>query len=112
MADREKVRLRKGDFAFLQGGRPDGLYALDDGKLEVLCAPKDYEGLDSNILLSKSVGVAVVTERGPLLRGAYQLRGTRCGKQNCKCTQGELHPTAVLVISEDGKRRSYYVRPS
>jgi len=26
--------------------------------------------------------------------------------------RGELHPTAVLVVSEDGHRRSYYVRPS
>lgn len=52
----------------------------------------------------------LVTERGPLLRAAFQLRGTRCGKKNCKCTEGELHTTAVLVVSEDGKRRSYYVR--
>lgn len=54
----------------------------------------------------------LVAERGPLLRGAFQLRGTRCGKKNCKCAQGELHPTAVLVVSEEGKRRSYYVRPA
>lgn len=52
----------------------------------------------------------LVTERGPLLRAAFQLRGTRCGKKNCKCTEGELHTTAVLVVSEEGKRRSYYVR--
>ena len=54
----------------------------------------------------------LVAERGPLLRGAFQLRGTRCGKKNCKCTRGELHPTAVLVVSEEGIRRSYYVRPA
>jgi len=54
----------------------------------------------------------LIAERGPLLRGAFQLRGTRCGKDNCKCARGELHPTAVLVVSEEGKRRSYYVRPS
>ena len=53
----------------------------------------------------------IVQERGPLLRGAFQLRGTRCGKENCRCTQGELHTTAVLIVSEDGDRRSYYVRP-
>ncbi len=52
----------------------------------------------------------LVTERGPLLRAAFQLRGTRCGKKNCKCTEGALHTTAVLVVSEEGKRRSYYVR--
>ena len=54
----------------------------------------------------------LVAERGPLLRGAFQLRGTRCGKENCKCAHGEQHTTAVLVISVDGKRRSYYLRAS
>jgi len=53
----------------------------------------------------------LAAERGPLLKGAFQLRGTRCGKDNCKCSRGELHTTAVLVVSEDGTRRSYYVRP-
>ena len=52
----------------------------------------------------------LVAERGPLLRGAFQLRGTRCGKESCKCTRGELHTTAVLVVSEGGERRSYYLR--
>ena len=52
----------------------------------------------------------LVAERGPLLRGAFQLRGTRCGKDNCKCNQGELHTTAVLIVSEGGGRRSYYLR--
>jgi hypothetical protein len=52
----------------------------------------------------------IVTERGPLLKAAFQLRGTRCGKDNCKCNDGDLHTTAVLVVSEEGKRRSYYVR--
>ena len=54
----------------------------------------------------------LVTERGPLLKGAFQLRGTRCGKGHCKCTQGELHTTAVLIVSESGNRRSYYLRAS
>ncbi len=49
-------------------------------------------------------------ERGPIVKGNFQLRGTRCGKDNCKCNQGELHSTAILVVSEAGKRRSFYVR--
>lgn len=53
----------------------------------------------------------LVAERGPLLQGSYLRHGTRCGKPNCKCMQGELHNTAVLAVSEDGKRRSIYVRP-
>lgn len=54
----------------------------------------------------------LVAAHGPLLKGAFQLRGTRCGKDTCKCARGELHPTAVLVVSEEGRRRSYYVRPA
>lgn len=59
-------------------------------------------------ILKRSEGL--VTERGPLLKAAFQLRGTRCGKDNCKCMKGDLHTTAVLVVTEKGKRRSYYVR--
>lgn len=49
-------------------------------------------------------------ERGPLVRGAFQTHGTRCGKPNCKCLKGDLHKTAVLVVSEEGTRRNIYVR--
>jgi hypothetical protein len=49
-------------------------------------------------------------ERGPLVRGLFQAHGTRCGKPNCKCLKGDLHQTAVLVVSEEGKRRNIYVR--
>jgi hypothetical protein len=52
---------------------------------------------------------SLVDERGPLVRGVLQLRGTRCGKPNCKCIEGELHSTAVLVVSKEGKRRDIYV---
>jgi hypothetical protein len=61
-------------------------------------------------LVSKTEQLMV--ERGPLFRGAFQLRGTRCGKDGCKCNRGGLHTTAVLVVSEDGKRRSFYLRPA
>lgn len=62
----------------------------------------------ARLLLSRAQDL--VGERGPLLRGSFQLRGTRCGKDNCKCTKGELHTTAVLVVSEGGKQRSFYLR--
>lgn len=52
---------------------------------------------------------SLVDERGPMVRGVFQTHGTRCGKPNCKCTQGDLHPTAVLVVSHEGKRRTVYV---
>lgn len=52
---------------------------------------------------------SLVDERGPLVRGVFQSHGTRCGKPNCKCTKGDLHPTAVLAVSEEGERRNVYV---
>jgi hypothetical protein len=40
----------------------------------------------------------------------YQLKGVRCGKENCRCTVGELHgPYWYAYWSEGGKTRSQYV---
>lgn len=54
----------------------------------------------------------IVAESGPLLTGTYLSSGTRCGNPNCKCARGELHDTGVVVMNEDGKRKSVYVRKS
>ncbi len=64
---------------------------------------------DLETRLSSLLG-SLLAEREPLVRGAFQTHGTRCGKPNCKCLQGELHPTAVLVVSEEGQRHNIYVR--
>lgn len=41
----------------------------------------------------------------PTVKGTvYELR-RKCGKPNCKCQQGYLHATMVLVASEGGKKR-------
>jgi len=53
---------------------------------------------------------SLVSERGPVLKGTFHLGGTRCGKDNCRCGQGELHTTAVLAVSDKGDRRTFYVR--
>jgi hypothetical protein len=53
---------------------------------------------------------SLVSERGPVLKGTFHLGGTRCGKDNCKCGQGELHTTAVLAVSDKGDRRAFYLR--
>jgi hypothetical protein len=52
----------------------------------------------------------LLAERGPLLRGAFRIGGTRCGKAGCKCNEGELHTTALLLVSVDGVRRNFYIR--
>ena len=40
----------------------------------------------------------------------YRLEGVRCGKQGCRCADGELHgPYWYAYWSENGKTRSQYV---
>ena len=40
----------------------------------------------------------------------YRLERVRCGKENCKCADGELHgPYCYAYWSEGGKTRSKYV---
>ena len=41
----------------------------------------------------------------PLVKGTvYELK-RRCGKPGCRCQQGHLHATMVLVSSEGGRKR-------
>lgn len=51
----------------------------------------------------------LLSQRGPVVKGLFQLNATRCGNPNCKCARGQLHPTAMLVVPEKGKRRNIYV---
>jgi len=54
------VVLKKGETLFIQGDIPSELYLLQSGSLEILSAPRDYEGLDREIILSKSRRVGVI----------------------------------------------------
>ena len=40
-----------------------------------------------------------------LVRGTLSVRDRKCGKANCHCASGELHPSLYLVQSHDGKPR-------
>jgi hypothetical protein len=51
----------------------------------------------------------VLAERGPLIRGSFGRRRRVCGKPSCRCTQGELHESAILSASEDGRVRQVHV---
>jgi len=51
----------------------------------------------------------LLSQRAPVVKGLFQMNATRCGNPNCKCGRGELHPTAMLVVPEKGKRRNIYV---
>ena len=53
----------------------------------------------------------LIEERGPLIPGSFSVHGQRCGNPSCKCTRGELHSTAVLLVPTKGKKRCLYVRP-
>ena len=45
------------------------------------------------------------------LRGSLRVQGRRCGKEGCRCAEGELHGpyNYVSVRREEGQRRLLYV---
>jgi hypothetical protein len=45
----------------------------------------------------------------PMIRGSFYLLRRKCGKPNCRCASGQLHPAYVLTRSEAGKDRLYPV---
>ena len=40
-----------------------------------------------------------------IIRGTLLYRERSCGQINCKCAQGQKHPTLCLVVSENAKQR-------
>jgi hypothetical protein len=44
-----------------------------------------------------------------MVRGSFYLLRRKCGKPNCRCARGQLHPAYVLTRSEAGKDRLYPV---
>jgi len=53
MAERVE-NLKAGDILFVQGESPSSLFMLQDGSLEILSASDEYNGLDRNIVISRS----------------------------------------------------------
>lgn len=53
--------------------------------------------------------LAQVAHNQRLMRGTLSVRHGRCGKPNCRCARGELHPSLYLVQSQDGKVRQICV---
>jgi hypothetical protein len=45
----------------------------------------------------------------PMIQGSFYLLRRKCGKPNCRCARGQLHPAYVLTRSEAGKDRLYTV---
>ena len=46
---------------------------------------------------------------GPFVRGTLRRRRTKCGKDNCRCAQGDLHSTWSLTFSDGGASRTVTV---
>ena len=44
-----------------------------------------------------------------VIHGTLITRKRVCGKSNCRCTQGRLHESLYLVVTEGGKSRQMYV---
>ena len=45
----------------------------------------------------------------PMVQGSFYLLRRKCGRPNCRCARGQLHPAYVLTRSEAGKDRLYSV---
>lgn len=46
--------------------------------------------------------------RRPMARGTVYILKRKCGKENCRCQKGKLHPQICLAWGEGGRR---YLRP-
>ena len=51
----------------------------------------------------------ILSERGPLRRGAFVTVQRKCGKPNCHCATGEGHPAKYLSAKEGGRTRMVYI---
>ncbi len=59
--------LKKGEVLFLQGENPIKLYMLQEGEIEILSTPDEFLGLDSDIIIDKSVRVCSIKGKSMLL---------------------------------------------
>ena len=65
---------------------------------------RDYRALARSLRL--------MTSDQPLVPGSCYLMRRKCGKPNCRCARGELHPVWVLTRSEAGHHKLYVVPAS
>lgn len=48
----------------------------------------------------------------PLLRGSLVEMRRTCGKEGCRCQQGEKHPALYLALRDQARRRMIYIPPA
>jgi len=59
--------VKKGDILFTQGENPTRFFIMQDGEVEVLSAPEEFMGLDSDLIADKSVRVCTIKGRSMLV---------------------------------------------
>jgi hypothetical protein len=100
MADKT---LRKGETLFIQGQQPAALYMLKDGVLDIMKSSSEFEGLDANIILDKSVrvhqitGKAILAGYSQMLTGPYQV--TAVASDDAVVTEYPLHQGGFKAIA-------------
>ena len=62
-SDKSKELVRRGEVLLLQGQEPEFIHYLHSGTLEILSAPEEFNGLDAEIIISKSKRVGVIKEK-------------------------------------------------
>ena len=55
---------------------------------------------------------AIISARGPLIRGAFGTRARVCGKPGCRCLRGEKHVSKYLSATDGGRVRQVHVPQS
>ena len=90
--------LKKGEVLFLQGENPVKLYMLQEGEIEILSAPEEFIGLDSDIVIEKSVRVCSIKGRSMLV-GFSGLLISEYGKSARAVTDSEI---VEFPISQGG----------
>ena len=56
--------------------------------------------------------LAKLAHSAPLVRGTVAVRQKRCGKPNCRCTNGDPHRGVYLTLSLDGKLKQVSIPTS
>jgi len=70
--------LKKGEVLFLQGENPVKLYMLQEGEIEILSTPEEFIGLDSDIIIEKSMRVCSFKGRAMLVGFSGLLTSQYC----------------------------------
>lgn len=55
--------------------------------------------------------LAQILHGDEVIRGSVVMMARRCGKQGCRCVEGDKHVSLYLSAKVEGKRRMVYIPP-